>query len=126
MSATSFPGDRSSDAHAPRSAFVIARAEGTGQAVGCGAIRPLDREAPNVAELKRMYARPGTHGVGHAILIHLERTAREFAYEKLWLETGAQNRRALSFYERHGYTPVPNFGPYVGRAESICLGKELA
>jgi GNAT superfamily N-acetyltransferase len=112
------------DAHTPRSTFVIAR-DITGQAVGCGAIRPIDAEHTEVAELKRMYARAGTNGVGHAILTHLEHRARELGYTEMWLETGVQNTRAIRFYERHGYRTIANFGPYTGRAEATCLGKQL-
>jgi len=113
------------DARAPRSVFVMARDELTGRAVGCGAIRALGGADAREAELKRMYARAGTKGVGHAILKYLEDAARSFGYLELWLETGASNTRALRFYERHGYRPVPNFGPYVGHPESVCLGKSL-
>lgn len=114
------------DAHAPRSVFVIARdVDGGQRAVGCGAIRPVDAEHPAVAELKRMYARPGTRGVGHAILTHLEQVAREFGYSEIWLETGVENERAIVFYERHGYARIPNFGPYAGSAAATCLGKRL-
>ena len=112
------------DAHAPRAAFVIAR-DGDGRAVGCGAIRPIDQHAGDIAELKRMYARADTHGVGHAILRHLERLAREYGYTRLWLETGVENDRAIRFYERHGYRRIPNFGPYLNRPEATCLGKVL-
>ena len=114
------------DAHAPRSLFVIARDAVDDRAVGCGAIRALPSGPDDVAELKRMYARPGTHGVGHAILAYLEDAARTFGYTDLWLETGVENERALRFYERHGYATIPNFGPYVGRPEATCRGKRLA
>jgi len=33
--------------------------------------------------------------------------------------------RAVDFYERHGYVEVPPYGRYVGRAVSICLGRQL-
>ena len=114
------------DAYAPRSVFVIARdTDADHRAVGCGAIRPLDAEHDAVAELKRMFARPGTHGVGHAILTHLEQTARDFGYSHIWLETGVENERAIRFYERHGYARIPNFGQYAGSATATCLGKRL-
>jgi ribosomal protein S18 acetylase RimI-like enzyme len=73
-----------------------------------------------------MYARPGTRGVGTAILHHLENQALRAGYAEIWLETRRVNTRAVSFYVRHGYRQVPNFGRYVGRPEAICLGKVLA
>ena len=117
------------DARVLRSLFVVAR-DVHGQLLGCGALRPLEGEGANdgetIAELKRMYARPGTQGVGAALLDYLECSAREFGYARLWLETRRVNARAVEFYVRHGYAPIANFGKYVGRADAICLGKALA
>ncbi len=117
---SSFSAD---DVRGPRSCFVLARDGATGQALGCGALRPLQ---DGVAELKRMYARPGGRGVGAALLHHLEAQARALGYQALWLETRAVNVRALAFYERQGYRRMANYGRYVGRPEAVCLGKELA
>ena len=101
--------------------FVVAR-DASGQAVGCGAYRPLEN---GIAELKRMFAVPGSAGVGSTILRFLEQKAVEDGYRALWLETRAINRRAISFYEKHGYERVQNYGKYIGRTEAVCLGKEL-
>lgn len=101
--------------------FVLARDE-SGAALGCGALRPLQ---DGVAELKRMYASPGTRGVGAAVLAHLEAQARAMGYRSVWLETRAVNRRAVTFYERHAYLRIENFGRYAGNAAAVCLGKEL-
>lgn len=111
-----------SDVQVDRACFVVAR-QGTGEAVGCGALRPL---APGIAELKRMYAAPGTQGVGLALLTYLEQQARDFGYEQLWLETRRVNEHAVRFYGRHGYVVIDSFGRYVGRPEAVCLGKRLA
>jgi ribosomal protein S18 acetylase RimI-like enzyme len=107
------------DVRGPRACFVVAR-DAYGQAVGCGALRPLHED---IAEVKRMYARPGTRGVGAAILSHLEAAAAGFGYRAIWLETRLVNQRAVSFYERHGYCRIPNFGKYVGRPEAVCFEK---
>lgn len=108
------------DAVADRSLFALARLDGV--AVGCGAVRPFDGE---VAEIKRMYAVPGSAGVGAAVLSFLEEGARRLGYRRLVLETRWANDRAVSFYRRHGYRLVPNYGTYQGRAESACFGKIL-
>ena len=89
---------------------------------GCGAFRRLQ---PGVAEMKRMYARPGTHGVGRALLERLEKEAKRVGYLEVWLETRAVNERAVRFYERHGYGRIDNFGKYVGRDEAVCFAKRL-
>ena len=110
-----------SDVTVPGAAFVVAYAA-PGQPVGCGAYRPL---GDGVAELKRMFAKPDSKGVGLAILEHLETLACRDGYRELWLETRAVNRRAVSFYERNGYRVIPNFGKYVGKPEAVCFAKTL-
>jgi GNAT superfamily N-acetyltransferase len=115
-------GFRAADVQVPRSVFVVAR-DASGSALGCGALRPL---ADDVAEVKRMYARPGTRGVGSAVLGWLESAARAWGYAAVWLETGHVNARGIAFYERHGYVRIPNFGRYAGRADAVCFGKALA
>jgi GNAT superfamily N-acetyltransferase len=108
------------DVRGERACFLVARGV-DGLAVGCGALQPL---AEGVAELKRMYARPGS-GAGRVILEALERQALAFGYRAIWLETRKVNTRALAFYDRHGYRSIPNYGKYVGRTEAVCLGKAL-
>jgi GNAT superfamily N-acetyltransferase len=103
------------------SLFVVARTD-DGGLLGCGALRPL---AGGVGEIKRMYARPGTRGVGKALLAHLERAAAGFGYRALWLETRRVNGRAVAFYLGHGYAEIDNYGKYAGRPEAVCFGKRL-
>ena len=110
------------DVRGPRALFAVAR-DASSRALGCGAFRPLH---PGVAELKRMYAQPGTRGVGGALLAFLEAEATRLGHAELWLSTRAVNTRALGFYAAHGYVPVPNYGHYAGRAASVCLAKRLA
>ena len=109
------------DVRGPRSVFLLAR-DALGTAVGCGALRPLEAD---VAEVKRMYARPGS-GAGIYLLSELERRALAFGYRAIWLETRRVNDRAVAFYERQGYRVIPNYGKYVGREDAVCLGKPLA
>jgi GNAT superfamily N-acetyltransferase len=111
-----------SDVRHPRCLFVLAR-DSSGRPLGCGAFREINE---TTAELKRMYARPGTQGVGATILQFLEKSASELGYKTLWLETRRINKRATRFYTAHEYSPIQNFGKYVGRPEVICMGKTLA
>ena len=106
----------------PGRCFAVAR-NAQRQPVGCGAFRPLQ---PDVAELKRMFALPGSQGAGAALLHFLEQQARLEGYRQLWLETRRVNARALAFYSRHGFQPIAPFGPYVTMPQSQCLGKRLA
>lgn len=109
------------DVRVPNACFVVAR-NSQGFAVGCGAIRPLQ---PGVAEVKRMYSRPGTSGVGSAILGFLEAEAKRLGYETLWLETRLVNQQAIVFYEHRGYRQRPNFGKYIGNTNAVCFEKRL-
>lgn len=101
--------------------FAVARDEG-GHAVGCGALRPL---ADGVAELKRMYARPGNRGAGSALLAFLEAQAAALGYRAMWLATRVVNQWAVGFYLARGYVAIPNYGKYAGRTDSVCLAKTL-
>lgn len=109
------------DVRVAKACFVVAR-DADRRAVGCGAFRPLQE---GIAEVKRMYSRPGTSGVGSAILAFLERAAADFGYAAIWLETRLVNERAVLFYERRGYRRIPNFGKYVGNPKAVCLEKRL-
>lgn len=90
--------------------------------VGCGAIRPIDE---NIAELKRMFAKVKTKGVGTQILAYLEMQAKKLGYSAIWLETRLINEDAVSFYKKKGYSKIPNYGKYVGNTEAICFEKKL-
>ncbi|WP_218031442.1 GNAT family N-acetyltransferase [Paenibacillus kobensis] len=110
------------DVSVPRSLFVLARDQ-SGEAIGCGAIRPIN---DRVAEVKRMYAGSKGAGVGSAVLSYLEQHAALLDYSELWLETRLINQRAVSFYENRGYHRIANYGKYAGNEESVCFGKRLA
>jgi GNAT superfamily N-acetyltransferase len=106
-----------------RSVFLVARLGA--QAVGCGALRPLEA---NIAEIKRMYVAPAgrRRGIARQILLELERRAVEFGYHALRLETGVRQPEAQRLYESVGYRPIAAFGPYVGNPTSVCYEKRLS
>jgi GNAT superfamily N-acetyltransferase len=110
-----------SDVQGPRACFALAR-DAHGRALGCGALRPIDAD---VAEIKRMFARPGTRGVGSALLRHLEAEAARRGYVALRLSTRRVNARAVAFYERHGWRRIPGYGRYAGSDVSACFEKVL-
>ena len=115
--ALSFTEDDVSDS---RAAFVIAYVDN--KPVGCGALRPM---CGSEAEIKRVYARPGTRGVGSAVVRALEQRARALGYSKLLLETRKVNANAVRFYQKLGYTVCDNFGKYIGREYAVCMEKLL-
>lgn len=109
------------DVCVPRSLFAIARNQ-KGEAIGCGAFRPLDERT---AEIKRMYVREKSSGIGSKLLFFLENQAAKMGYEKLFLSTRLVNSGAISFYERNGYIRIAGYGRYQDRPESACFEKQL-
>jgi putative acetyltransferase len=114
------PGPKPSAAD--MSIFFVAY-DGT-EAIGCGGLRTLDERH---GEIKRMYVVPGRRGTGvaRAILRHLEVEARSRGWDRLVLETGDEQPDAMRFYEREGYTRIPNFGYYADSDLSVCYEKRF-
>jgi putative acetyltransferase len=102
--------------------FLVASDDG--EPVGCGGLRAL---ADTHGEVKRMFVVPGRRGTGvsTAILRRLEDEAREVGWERLLLETGTEQPDAMRFYEREGFTRIPNYGHYVDSSHSRCYAKTL-
>ncbi|WP_160687211.1 GNAT family N-acetyltransferase [Clostridium sp. C2-6-12] len=103
----------SEDVCVPRSLFVIAYDEKD---------EPIDE---NIAEVKRMFAKVKTSGVGTQILSYLEMQAKKLGYSAIWLETRLINEKAVSFYKKSGYSKIPNYGKYVDQPNAICFEKKL-
>lgn len=93
-------------------------------AVGCGAFKIIDDCA---VEIKRMYVRDDERGkkVASQILQELELWARELGFRIARLETGSRMPDAIAFYQNKGYVRTPNYGQYVGMANSNCFKKNL-
>ncbi|MBH0053016.1 GNAT family N-acetyltransferase [Salinibacterium sp. SWN139] len=102
--------------------FLIAYVDGV--PAGCGGLRQLSEE---IFEVKRMYVTPAQRGTGIAVAVlkGLEEWARAQSATTLALETGTAQPDAMRFYEREGYTPIENFGDYVGEELSVCYAKNL-
>jgi DNA-binding MarR family transcriptional regulator/GNAT superfamily N-acetyltransferase len=106
--------DRSSAADAykpPDGAFVVARLDGA--AVGCGALKRVDRAT---GEIKRVWTAPSARGLGVArrMLRKLEATAREMAMTVLRLDTNRALKEAHELYRKEGYREIARFNdnPY--------------
>jgi ketosteroid isomerase-like protein/GNAT superfamily N-acetyltransferase len=104
-------------------AFLVAR-DGSGRAVGCGALRPLDDGA---VEIKRMYVRPEDRGrgLGWVILVALESEAERLGYGVVRLETGDFQPEAMSLYRAAGYREIPPFGACAQGPHSRCFERRL-
>lgn len=92
--------------------------------VGIGAIRPFSDES---MEIKRMYTRKEHRGKGvaSAIVSELETWTGELGYNSCVLETGKNQPWALSLYRTLGFKEIPNYGKYVGVANSVCFKKTI-
>ena len=102
-----------------RAIFVVAR-DLNGNALGCGALRYFSDEE---AEIKRVYAREKSKGIGSKIINFLETKARELGYKKIILETGIVNKKAVNFYKKHSYQVITSYGKYVNMPDSVCFAK---
>jgi ribosomal protein S18 acetylase RimI-like enzyme len=83
--------------------------------------RALDRAA--YLRLLVVSAEQQSRGIGAALLVRAEREARASGCRHLVLLVTKTNRRARSFYERHGYAHVGDLAGFVRRgiAESLYL-----
>jgi GNAT superfamily N-acetyltransferase len=107
----------------PHGLFIVVTIDGA--PVACGGWRHHD---PVTGEIKRMYAVPQLrgHGLGYLVIRHLEDDARAAGIQRMLLETGRDNDRALRLYTRCGYTAINSYMP--GRDPQInrALCKSLA
>ena len=105
-------------------AVVLIARDPSGEAVGCGALRPL---GGGVAEIKRMYVVPAARGrgVSKLVLAGLEAAARDRGWTTLRLETGPRQPEAVALYEGAGYRPIPAFGGYADADDSLFYERVL-
>jgi len=93
-------------------------------AIACGALRAFSESE---VELKRMYVADSHRGrgVSRQILEFLEEKARQLGFSRLLLETGDEQRAAISLYQSSGYQRIEAFGEYMNSPRSVCFGKAL-
>nr|WP_295922121.1 GNAT family N-acetyltransferase [uncultured Dyadobacter sp.] len=92
----------------PSGALLLA--EVGGQVVGCAGVR---RQAPDIAELKRMYVQPGYRGykLGKLLLERSLSVAADLGYQKIRLDTLAGMTGARRLYEHFGFEVIPAYYP---------------
>ena len=93
------------------------------QPVACGCFKEYDVEA---VEIKRMFVEKAFRGRGLSkrVLQHLEQWAMEQGFHYAVLETSIHFQTARRLYEKSGYTVIPNYPPYSGLSESVCMKKK--
>lgn len=91
-----------------------------GKLVGIGGLELRERGA---GELKRFFVTPEHRGTGlaDALLDALFDCARVHQLDLVRLETGDKPRAAIALYRRHGFVPIPRFGPYLASETSVCM-----
>jgi putative acetyltransferase len=106
----------------PRSVFLVARRDGN--AVGCGALVPMDEYC---VEIKRTFVAKEErgHGIATMILDELERLAREFDYDATRLETGDKQPESIALYGKAGFYRIPNFPPFENDSSAVCFEKKI-
>jgi GNAT superfamily N-acetyltransferase len=87
----------------------------------------LLRRLGDEVEIKRMFVAPEARGLGAAtdLMQALEDDARAAGAARIVLHTGDRQVAAVRAYQRHGYTPIPVYEPYVGMPASLCFEKIL-
>ncbi|MBV9160720.1 MAG: GNAT family N-acetyltransferase [Pseudonocardiales bacterium] len=108
----------------PSVRFVVARAHGSGDLLGCGAV-VLGRDG--CAEVKRMFVDESARrrGVGAGVLEALELLVRAEGVGVIRLETGTGQPEAVALYRRFGYFERRPFGDYRDDPLSIFMEKSL-
>jgi putative acetyltransferase len=95
-----------------------------GEPVACGAFKEFDS---NSVEIKRIFVKKENRrqGLSKIIMDKLEEVSKNKGYKYAVLETGQKQHEAVSLYKNHGYEVIPNYGPYIGDSNSICMKKHL-
>ena len=104
----------------PRARLYIAEVEG--EPAGIGGLRPL---AAHEAEIKRMYVRPSSRGLGlgRAILQRLIDDARALGYRTIRLDSARFMHEAHALYRSFGFMPS---SPHEWEFETVPALRETA
>ncbi|MFN8413725.1 MAG: GNAT family N-acetyltransferase [Anaerolineales bacterium] len=79
-----------------------------GNVVGTGALKRIDKKT---AELKRLWLLESYHGqkIGYRVVMQLLEFARANGYEKVRLQTGTVQVRAVEFYKKLGFYEIESY-----------------
>ncbi len=113
----------------PRGVFLLVEGEnlsGEPADVGCGGVRRID-DGPHGArfELKHLWVQPHARriGLGRALVVELERRARELGAAELVLDTNDSLAEAAALYRSLGLAPIEPFNDNPNA--TAWLGKRL-
>lgn len=90
----------------PEGAVIIARLQGA--PCGCVALRRIDQSA---CEMKRLYVRPDTRGlgIGAELVKRIIDLARSKGYRSMRLDTLPSMKSAVSLYRLAGFKEIPAY-----------------
>jgi ribosomal protein S18 acetylase RimI-like enzyme len=115
----------------PRGVFLLVEGEnlsGEPADVGCGGIRRIDDDPRGGTrfELKHLWVQPHARriGLGRALVIELERRARELGAAELVLDTNSSLAEAAALYRSLGLAPIEPFNDNPNA--TAWLGKRVA
>lgn len=96
----------------------------SGEPVACGAFKEYDCQT---VEIKRVFVKKENRrqGLSKLIMDKLEEAAKHGGYRYSVLETGQKQHEAINLYKSRGYEVIPNYEPYTGNSNSICMKKVL-
>ena len=98
----------------PKSVYLVV--ENEGKIVGSAGIAPLENGDPKVCELQKMYFLPETRGlgIGSKMMEKCLEKARNFGFEKCYIETMPFMHAAQKLYKKSGFeyldAPMGNTG----------------
>lgn len=87
----------------PKSVYYVV--ENNGEIVGCAGVAPLANEAPIFCELQKMYFLPETRGlgIGTKMMDKCLQDAKDFGFEKCYIETMPFMHAAQKLYKKSGF-----------------------
>jgi len=94
--------------------------------LGCGALKELDSSSGEVKSMRTAEAHR-RKGVASKILEHIIQEAKQRAYDRLFLETGAlpEFAPARALYIRYGFEYQGPFADYTDDPNSVFMTKKL-
>jgi len=92
--------------HKPNAVLWVA--EVNGEVSGCCGIYPTEGLEKDCAELAKFYLSGEIRGkgIGKQLMLQCFQSAREMQYKKLYLESMPQFSKAVSMYEKYGFTQL--------------------
>jgi putative acetyltransferase len=94
---------------------------------GCG-INKLDFANDNTCELQRMFILPSYRGKGFgtSLMKHCMEKAKEYGYDKIYLETLSEMKAAIRLYEKSGFQKIKQRLGNTGHTGcDVCMALEL-